>query len=278
MTTTPLPEAACDCHVHVVGPPERYQMTSARRYTPGPASVSMLQAHLRQLGLQRMVIVQPSIYGTDNQCLLDSLAALEDSARGVAVLPEDVAPYVLRDMHAQGVRGIRINLESLGERDDALASPQLAHWGARIAGLGWHIQLYAAPAVIETLASQLAHLPVPVVIDHFGLPMAAHHVRVIADLLRAGNAYVKLSAPYRLASQEDAPVYAQHYLRAAVHRVLWATDWPHTARDPGRSLHEVSPYRPVSSADLLDALRKWLPTPAVRQQVLVDNPAGLYGF
>jgi len=253
-------------------------MTPARRYTPGLASVAMLQTHLASLGMRRVVVVQPSVYGTDNRCLLDSLAALGEAARGVAVPPEDASARTLRQMHAQGVRGVRINLESQGVRDAARAYETLAHWSARIADLGWHVQLYAAFPVIAALAPRLAVLPTPVVLDHFALPDCAQHVQGIAALLRSENIYVKLSAPYRLASAHAAAHYAQAFLDAAAHRVLWGSDWPHTARAPGKQPHELSPYRAVGSAALIETLDTWLPTPALRRKVLVENPASLYGF
>ena len=127
---TALPAGACDCHVHVIGTPEAYPMVAQRHYTPGPASLDALRRHLSGLGLQRAVIVQPSVYGTDNRCTLDSLERLDGAARGVVVPPEDVAPDALRRMHARGARGVRINLESAG-RQDAAALDDCWRGGAR---------------------------------------------------------------------------------------------------------------------------------------------------
>jgi len=117
-----------------------------------------------------------------------------------------------------------------------------------------------------------------VVLDHFALPDGARHAQAIAALLRGENIYVKLSAPYRLANAHAAAHVAQVFLAEAAHRVLWGSDWPHTARAPGKQPHEVSPYRVIASAALMETLRAWLPTPALRRKVLVENPASLYGF
>ncbi len=275
-----LPAGACDCHVHVIGPQERYPMAAERHYTPGPAPLEELCTHLAGLGLQRAVIVQPSVYGTDNRCMLDALDRMEGTARGVAVPPNDASLAALREMHARGVRGVRINLESAGTRDTAAAGQLLDQWAARVTDLGWHLQLYAAAQVTAVLADHLARLPVHVVIDHFALAQAGLEEGggVLADLLRTGHMHVKLSAPYRLASPDLAARWARVFLQAAPQAVLWGSDWPHTAREPGRGAHAVSAYRPVSRQTLAATLREWIGSPGLRQQVLADNPRALYAF
>lgn len=236
---------------------------------------------MASLGLARAVIVQPSVYGTDNRCLLDTLDQLQDAGRGVAVPADDASPRELREMHARGVRGVRINLESSGLRDAQAAAALLQRWAARVADLGWHLQLYAAASVVAVLAEQLARLPTRTVLDHFGLvdgDPRQNDAATVGELLRAGRICVKLSAPYRLASPELAGKWAPIFLQASSESVLWGSDWPHTARQAGRGALDVSTYRNITSEDLSTALQAWLPTPALRQRVLVDNPAALYGF
>lgn len=278
-----LPAGACDCHVHVIGARDAYPMVPDRHYTPGPAPLDALRRHMAALGLQRAVIVQPSVYGTDNRCLLDSLDRLDGAGRGVAVPAEDVAPDALRRMHARGVRGVRINLESSGSQDITVLEAMLARWSGRIADLGWHVQLYAASGVVAALADRLAALPVQVVLDHFALMAAAPGASgtgtgTVTDLLRTGRVLVKLSAPYRLPAPALATAWARTFFEAAPASVLWASDWPHTARQPGTAPHDISPYRDIPHRALADALREWLPTAASRQRVLVDNAGELYGF
>src|SRR5687767_12225670 len=77
---------ACDSHVHIIGPRSKYPMVATRAYTPPEASVAQLKALRSRIGMSRNVIVQPSFYGTDNSCMLDALAELGASARGVAVV------------------------------------------------------------------------------------------------------------------------------------------------------------------------------------------------
>lgn len=290
MTAALLPAHACDCHVHVVAPQADYPMLADRHYTPGPASAADLQAHLKRLGLAHAVIVQPSIYGTDNRLLVDSLLALDGAARGVAVVDDEVADTELASLHDAGVRGVRVNLESTGASDPAAVSRALSAWAGRLAGQGWHIQVYAALDAIAAAAPALGRLPVPVVLDHFAM-IPAHvsqddpRVQQVLELVGDGSAYVKLSGAYRVCADPADPAQAAR-LTALAHaiisrnpeRALWASDWPHTNREAGKRATEVSAYRDVPGQRLREELAAWLPDKAVRQQVLVENPAALYGF
>src|SRR5882757_3221594 len=147
-----------DCHVHIIGPQAKYPMAPNRPYTPPEASVAQLKAMHARLGISRTVLVQPSFYGTDNSCMLDALKELGNSARGVAVVAPNVSEAVLRDMDAKGVRGIRLNLETAGNRDPKAAGAMLAAYAKKVAPLGWHIQIFTAAPVIGQLTSQLADM------------------------------------------------------------------------------------------------------------------------
>jgi predicted TIM-barrel fold metal-dependent hydrolase len=283
-----MPPNACDCHTHVIGPRSAYPMVEDRHYTPGPAAHDALLAHLARRGLQRVVIVQPSVYGTDNRCMLDSLDRLPGAARGIAVLDDDVDDAALERLHGRGVRGLRVNVESAGVRDARAVQSALARWAARIGSLGWHLQVYAALDTVVALADPLARLAVPVVLDHFAMlavDTAAGDARAAAllELLRSGNAYIKLSAPYRLSpcgapDAQHVTRWANAFVQAAPERVLWGSDWPHTFRETGKSAHEVSRYRTLPAGHLGESIVDWLPTPTLKQQVLVENPARLYAF
>lgn len=169
----PLPAGACDCHVHVVGGAARYPMVAQRHYTPAAAPHEALLSHLQGIGLQRSVIVQPSFYGSDNRCLLDSLARLQGAGRGVAVLDDGADDELLAQLRACGVRGLRVDVESTGVRDAGVVEGSLRRWADRLAPLGWHLQLYAAHTTVAQLAPVLRALAVPVVLDHFALVPAA---------------------------------------------------------------------------------------------------------
>ncbi|WP_260986399.1 amidohydrolase family protein [Bordetella genomosp. 13] len=284
----PVPDGACDCHVHVFGPAARYPFDAARTYTPGDAPLAALRALHRGLGVARTVIVQPSPYGTDNRCLLDALAELDGAGRGVAVIGAETTDAELRAMHEAGVRGVRINLETAGEHDPGTAWKRIDAAARRVAPLGWHVQTYAGLDTLAALAGRLADLPVPLVVDHFGRAQAAQGIAqpgfdALRAALRAGQIYVKLSAPYRVSRQADyadaAPI-ARALIDANPERVLWGTDWPHPGSAAGVALSRdgVTPFRAEDNARALARCLQWAGTAERARLLLADNPARLYGF
>lgn len=284
-----VPAGACDCHVHVFGPYDRFPLWSGRRYTPGPASVEDLLALQRALGLARVVVVQASPQGTDNACLVDALQRLPaggSQARGVAVIDAATTDRDLEAMHRAGVRGVRVNLESAGMHDPAVARRLLSDAAARVAPLGWHVQTYTTLAMVAAVADAIRALPVPLVIDHFGRPVAAQGLGqagfdVLLALVREGRAWVKLSAAYRISEHPDcadAGPIARALVEANPDRMLWGTDWPHPGGGGRGSPEVVEPFLPIDDGRALNRLAEWIPDRAVLQKILVDNPARLYGF
>jgi predicted TIM-barrel fold metal-dependent hydrolase len=233
------------------------------------------------------VLVQPSFYGVDNSCLLAALKVLGDDARAVAVLPADVAGDELDRLHALGVRGIRINAVSIGAASHGGMKDALTA-GARICERhGWHLQLLLPPAAIVSLKDSLLNSPVEVVLDHFGLvPAAPGHAEAashVVALLDTGRCWVKLSAPYRIASDMRSPAVtalARMMADANPERVLFATDWPHTPVHKGTLIEreDEMPYRDIDTGMLVQLLFDWFPEQARQQQILVRNPEKLYGF
>ena len=274
----------CDTHVHVIGDAHAYPMVAERHYTPGPASVDQLKTHLASQGLSRAVIIQPSVYGTNNQCLLDALEAMQGQARGVAVLDASVNTSTLQALEARGVRGIRLNLESSGAHNVTALKNAMQLWAPRLADVGWHIQVYAPWAVTLGCVEVMTQLPVPVVLDHFALwPDASCNSAESLTLLHQlehGNLYIKLSGSYRTPLQHAQAhlTVSQRLLATRPDRMLWASDWPHTNREPGLHAHEVSRYRDIAPEALAEERTQWLPTAALKQQVLVNNPQQLYRF
>jgi len=283
-----VPYGACDCHVHVFGTAAAFPFTAQRGYTPPPASADELLALQRSLHLSRVVIVQPSVYGSDNSCTLDGMRRLGDRARGVAVIDDTTSKETLDRMHRAGMRGIRVNLETAGETDPGMAQRKLLAAVERVHPLGWHVQVYTRLSVIQALADDIAKLPMPIVIDHFGGAQASGGTDQagFADLLalvRAGNAYVKVSAAYR--SSEKAPAYddmaplARALIEANPDRIVWGTDWPHPhAAAPGQALGKPAPFYDIDDGLALNQLEMWAPDAAVRRKILVDNPSRLYDF
>lgn len=284
------PAGSCDCHVHIFDG-ARFPFAAKRSYTPAAARVADLVAFEQRIGIDRIVLVQPSVYGFDNAALLDALSQLGDRARGVAVVDlEKASPAALHAMHAKGVRGIRLNLEVSGQRNHEFALTQLKRAEQLVGPLGWAVQVYADVDVIAELATEIAELKVPVVLDHFA-GIKAHKkdeqkaaFATVVELVKRGNAYVKLSAPYRASRSapnfEDVTEFAQTLIEARSDRLVWASDWPHTGSSGNRNgnLDQIEPFRKEDAGRALNQLASWARTPALLQRILVDNPARLYGF
>jgi predicted TIM-barrel fold metal-dependent hydrolase len=284
-----VPAGACDCHVHIVADPARFPMAPDRVYTPPQASTDMLLQLQSDLELQRAVLIQPSFYGTDNAAMLDALARLGGRARGVAVVGDGASAAELDVLAEAGVRGLRINLETAGQFDPAVAAGKLKGAMAQCAPRGWHIQLYTRLSVIAALKDMLMGSPVPLVLDHFAgaqaaLGLAQPGFDSVLALVRSGKAYVKISAAYRAskapAPYDDIVTLAQALVSANPDRLIWGSDWPHTdaAHIPGRSPSAISPFLQIDDVLLLDQLPRWAPDAGIRQKILTDNPARLYGF
>jgi predicted TIM-barrel fold metal-dependent hydrolase len=285
----PVPAGACDSHTHVFGDPGRFPFMPARTYTPDPAGVDEMRGIHRLLRTDRVVVVQPSVYGTDNACLLDALEQLGPRARGIAVIGDDTPEEDLVRMERAGVRGIRVNLETAGQTDPAIARQRLEAATRRIAGRRWHVQVFTRPSVIAAIADVVAAATVPVVFDHFGGAQGTAGVQqtgfdALLALVRTGKAYVKLSAPYRGSTQPpdypDMAPLARVLIAANPRRILWGTDWPHPNTSPSAARSDAGtwPRIPVDDVHVFNLFAAWAPDAGHRRTILVDNPAALYRF
>lgn len=273
--THALPQDACDSHMHIFDP--RFAPSPHWKRQPPHADVAAYRRLQQRLGTSRTVVVNPSTYGTDNACTLDALAQLGERARGVAVVGQQVADSELDALAAQRVCGLRVNFvtpQSWGTTTPEMLTT-LAH---KVARLGWHIQVFVQPAQLVALAPVLARLPVPLVIDHMARIDPAEGTKgeayaVARRLLDGGNTWIKLSGVY-MRSRDGAPAYGdvsslgRALVAATPERLVWGSDWPHTTAAPDT----------VNDADLADVLAAWCDSTAVRDRILVDNPAKLYGF
>jgi predicted TIM-barrel fold metal-dependent hydrolase len=232
---------------------------------------------LDSLNIDRVVLVQPSGYGTDNNRHMDAIAELGRPVRVIAALRADAPDVQLDRLHEAGVRGVRYNIGHAG----AVPISEMPLMARRIASRGWHVQLHVmdsggrAPlAEMETL---LAKLATDVVIDHMGSLSAPEGIgqpgfQALLRLVSSGRCWVKLSAAYRMSAvlppYDDMAPYVHALLSMRPDRLLWASDWPHV------SFKGAMP----DTADLLDQLLHWVPDEQQRKRILVDNPAALYGF
>ncbi|MCW5575186.1 MAG: amidohydrolase family protein [Burkholderiales bacterium] len=271
---THFPAGACDCHAHVFGPQTRFPYLADAAYIPPDAVTADYLGMLKNNGCDRGVLVQPSIYGTDNRCMIDALRSEPQALRGIAVVEAGITDHELEDLHAAGVRGVRINLASETEGLTLADGERLA---PRLKELGWHLQFYLDLPKMPEAEARLAKLPITIVIDHFARCPAAEGAdapafRALQRLVGRDNCWAKIMGPYFIS--KNAPLYpevtplARALVAAAPDRIVWGSDWPH----PGA--RALMPEDHV----LADLLAQWVPDEAQRHRVLVDNPARLYGF
>ncbi len=271
MTSETFPVGSCDTHVHFYD--HRFTAAPTAQILPPDATVADYRKVQETLGAQRVVVVQPTTYGLDNSCQLDAVAQLGDAARFVAVVDDQVTDAELDQLTRRGTRGARFFMLAGG----AVAWEAMPVVAQRIAAFDWHIQLQTNGRFLDQRADELLALPVPIVVDHIGRFMPSvgvedMHFETLLRLIDSGTCWVKLSAPYETqldaSHQYEAVTAVVHELvRRAPERLLWATNWPH----PGQ-------LDPPGLGDLRRLLIDWIPNAATRRQILVDNPAELYGF
>jgi D-galactarolactone isomerase len=267
------PPNACDCHMHIYD--SRFPVAPNAKLRPPDATVDDYRLLQKRIGATRNVVVTPSTYGTDNSCTLDAIAKLGATARGVAVVDTSVADAELKRLDGLGMRGIRFNLV----QSRATTLDMLEPLSKRVNDLGWHVQIHMLGDQIVENASLLQRLPSPIVFDHMGRipePAGVDHpaFALMLKLIDSGRTWVKLSSAYQ-DSKSGPPAYgdvskvARAYVNAAPERMVWGSDWPHPT--------EKADAKP-DDAILFDLLADWAPDEAIRNRILVDNPAALYGF
>jgi len=271
-----VPAGACDCHTHIFGDPRRFPFAAARPYTPETASVAEMQSLHRALHIDRVVIGQPTVYGTDHSCALDAIQQIGPGARGIAVLGENTSDAEIDRLHRGGFRGVILHKAS---------SLQAA--ADRIKGRGWHVELYVQLAEIEHIKEHVIASPVPVVLTIFGGAQASLGLQqpgfdTLLSLLHGGKVYIDLSPPFRVSKQapdfpDIAPI-AKALIAANPKRMTWGTDWPHTAAKPGQQMTGITPMEPIDDGHSLNLLATWTSGADQLKLILVDNPARLYGF
>jgi len=276
--TTPKhrgPAGSTDCHFHLFGAHNRYPLSPGRSYTPPEeANIETYRTLASELGIERMVIVNPTPYGKEHTITIDSIEFFgRDSARGVAVIDESFSDVALRDLDAKGFVAARVsnvlkNTTPVSKMDEVVR---------RIAPLGWHLEMYVEGSSLPELEARILALPVPVVIDHMGKIPTSRGVdspefKILLRLLESGKCWVKMCG-YR--SSVQGPPYAdvieeaQKIIETAPDKCVWGTDWPHP--------HREGPLLP-DDGKLMDLLYEWAGNDEQFRRILVDNPAKLYRF
>jgi predicted TIM-barrel fold metal-dependent hydrolase len=277
---TPFPPLSCDTHAHIFGPAAQFPYVAERIYTPPDSTLADYRKLLAALGVERAVLVQPSVYGADNAAMLAALAAIGPGARAVAVTDPAIAAPEVETLHRAGVRGLRFNVVDRREHRNVLPAETLRTLARRIAPFGWHIELLVNVDEAPDFTQAVAGIPVPIVLGHLGYPRggAADWPRqpAFADLLRLlddGRCWIKLTGPYRISAASDVPyadvdAAARKLVAAAPERLIWGTDWPHAMKKK----------RMANDGELAELLARWAPDTITRARILVDNPTELYGF
>ena len=270
--TFEVPAGACDCHMHAYD--DAYPLAPTATFKPPHAPMADYTKLLADLGLTRVVVVQPTGYGFDNRCTLAAVASMAGRARAVAMVPPDVTQATLQDLHEAGVRGVRMMMLPGGLQgwDD------LAPLALKIKDRGWHLNVQFNGCEFVQRLSLLQSLDVPLVLDHTGKflvpPANTNDVafQALCRLLETGRVWVKLSAPYETSRTgapryEDVSLLARYLATNYPERCLWASNWPHPNQNPL-----------PSTAALLNLLPQWVSGTADVRRILVDNPAEVYDF
>jgi 2-pyrone-4,6-dicarboxylate lactonase len=273
--TFKAPPLTCDTHCHIFGPVDRYPYVEKRPYTPPEAPLSAFKALHARIGVERAVIVNATPYGRDNRVILDAIAQSGGRYRGIGNVDERMTDRDFEMLAAGGLDGCRFTfLSRLGGRPDMTVFDRIV---ARIAPLGWHVDLYVEAAQLDDLAPRLESLPVPYVIDHMGVVDASAGVeqpafqKLLSLCRRDEKCWVKITGPERISRTGppflDAVAYARMLIETAPSRVLWGTDWP----------HPNVRFMP-NDGDLMDLVALYAPDEQHRHLLLVDNPARLFRF
>jgi 2-pyrone-4,6-dicarboxylate lactonase len=270
-----LPPGACDAHVHVFGPRQRFPFSEGRSYTPSDATKEMLFALHDFLGIDHCVIVQPACHGPDNSVTVDALAAKGGAYRGIALVPTTISDSELRRLNDAGLCGARFHyMKHLGK---SVSIDEVIAFGKRLAGIGWHLQIHMQADLIGDLTPAIKRSPVPVVIDHMGRIDASFGInqpafKNLLTLMNDKNVWVKVSGGDRITRQgppyADAVPFARKLVAEFGDRVVWGTDWPHPSH--------AGPT--PDDGQLVDIISEIVPSAASRQALLVDNPQRLYRF
>lgn len=272
-----MPVGTTDTHFHIFGPMAQYGFSEKRIYTPPDALLADWQRLANTLGVARGVIVQPSVYGTDNSVTLANLKAMNGKWRGVVVVEDSITDKELEAMHALGVRGIRFNVVDVATEKGVLPMDSVRRMAERIAPLGWHMQFLMHVDDYPDLEKMFDGFPTDIVVDHFGYMNASKgpqhpNFQSFLRLMKGGRCWCKFTGAYRISAHDmpypDVTSLAHAIIDANPDRVVWGTDWPHPKHEGAMP----------NDGQMCDRLLDWIPDAGVRNRVLATNPARLYGF
>jgi predicted TIM-barrel fold metal-dependent hydrolase len=277
------PPNSCDSHFHVFGPPEQFPFVSTHEYTPPAAPLEHYQKMLALIGIERAVVVQPSVHGLDNSATLDAIKSSKGQFRGVGRIDDNTSKDDLKRLHEGGIRGVRFNL--LDRPRGNIKLDVLDRCVEHIAAFGWSVDLHIDMKNLMEQENRIRNIPVPVVIDHIARVKPAEGLnqpgfQLLLELARLKHVWIKVSGADKICNTTvhsyfglpfvEVMPYARAVIAAAPDRVIWGTDWPHS--------NNFAPGHTPNDGDLVDLLGEFAPDGHMRKKILVDNPAALYGF
>ena len=277
------PSNSCDTHFHVFGPPETFPFLSTHEYTPPAAPLEHYLKMIAVIGIERAVVVQPSVHGLDNSATLDAIGQSGGRFRGVGRIDDKTPKAEIRKLHDGGVRGVRFNL--LDRPRGNVKLDVLDRCVEHIVEFGWSVDLHIDTKNLLEQEQRIRAMPVPVVIDHIARVKPAEGpnqpaFQLLLDLIKSKHVWVKVSGADKICATQvhsyfglpfvEVIPFAQAVIAAAPDRILWGTDWPHS--------NNFAPGKTPNDGDLIDLLAAFAPDGQTRKQILVDNPAALYGF
>jgi 2-pyrone-4,6-dicarboxylate lactonase len=277
------PANSCDTHFHIFGPPETFPFQSTHEYTPPAAPLEHYFKMMAIIGVERGVVVQPSVHGLDNSATLDAIAKSSSRFRGVARIDDKTPKSELQRLHDGGIRGVRFNL--LDRPRGNVKVDVLDRCVEHIVEFGWSLDVHIDMKNLLDQEKRIRAMPVHVVIDHIarvkpseGLQQAGF--QLLLDLLSLNHVWVKISGADKICNTQvhsyfglpfvEVISFAQAVIAAAPNHIIWGTDWPHS--------NNFAPGHTPNDGDLVDLLALFAPDEQTRRKILVDNPAALYGF
>ena len=278
-----LPANSCDTHFHVFGPPEKFPFLSTHEYTPPAAPLEHYLKMIQVIGIERAVVVQPSVHGLDNSATLDAIKSSHGKFRGVGRIDDQTPKSELRRLNESGIRGVRFNL--LDRPRGNVRLDVLDRCIENIAQLGWSVDLHIDMTNLMAQEKRIRSMPIPVVIDHIARVKPSDGFnqpgfQLLLELVKLKHVWVKVSGADKICNTEvygyfglpfiEVIPYARAVIAAAPDRIIWGSDWPHS--------NNFSPGHTPNDGDLIDLLAAFAPDESARKKILVDNPAALYGF
>jgi len=277
------PPNSCDTHFHIFGPPETFPFVSTHEYTPPAAPLEHYLNMIAVIGIERAVVVQPSVHGLDNSATLYAIKNSKGNFRGVGRIDDRTSKDELKRLHEGGIRGVRFNLLDRPRGNVQLAV--LDRCVENIVDLGWSVDLHIDMKNLIEQERRIRTMPVPVVIDHIARVKPAEGLnqpgfQLLLDLVKLKHVWVKVSGADKICNTQvhsyfglpfiEVIPYARAVIAVAPDRVIWGTDWPHS--------NNFTPGHTPNDGDLVDLLAEFAPDQATRKTLLVDNPSVLYGF